>query len=387
MALPFHVTPDSLRALGREVAYAFPSWDDGARSEAVAVALGFGTRDAMLAEAGDGTSTTRRAFSGPGFVGRLGADPSLAREADVAAARSCVDMVLPALPPDWRPGLGEGRGEALLAVLPFLSRLVPNAEARAMDHNGVGRVRLCCGMSSGRAVNGEAVVAGALHLRVPVRVQDGEAYLDVDQVALLRVEADVSAAASTEDVTRFLGLLDRWDDCIAAALLFGGVDRREVAADLSATPEAVDAWLSGRDGGDRSPTPARLSALRTCVASRRKGRLSTPVPTLGEPVPGLVEAPAFADRGTTRPEDVAFRVAQAHAWAVGRGSMPTFVVCDRPSDAPDWWVVRMAVDGRPTTFHFLASERDFARRPLEALGLARIPRLPGDDPVVSEVWL
>jgi hypothetical protein len=71
--------------------------------------------------------------------------------------------------------------------------------------------------------------------------------------------------------------------------------------------------------------------------------------------------------------------------------MDMFVVYDSPRDAPGRAVVRRWVIG-PGTHEPTPQAREFdgldeAVGEMLALGLARIDRMPGDDPCIHSVWV
>ena len=78
-----------------------------------------------------------------------------------------------------------------------------------------------------------------------------------------------------------------------------------------------------------------------------------------------------------------------------REAMEQFAVYVRPRDFPDEYVVRRAGSARAGRWVILRgvlqplTEREpFLRGPdLEPLRRDRMPRKPGDDPVVVEVWI
>ena len=72
------------------------------------------------------------------------------------------------------------------------------------------------------------------------------------------------------------------------------------------------------------------------------------------------------------------------------GRLPVFVVTDHPSDLPDFFVARLNLSLPETVAMPLAimdRDLDRLRLSLESLGLIRLDRSPGDDPVVLEVWM
>jgi hypothetical protein len=68
-----------------------------------------------------------------------------------------------------------------------------------------------------------------------------------------------------------------------------------------------------------------------------------------------------------------------------------YVIYDRPSDFPDcyvvrpWHVIRGSSEPVPSPFVMLAASLERARRRVPR-GLVCIPRQPGDDRTIVEVW-
>lgn len=66
-----------------------------------------------------------------------------------------------------------------------------------------------------------------------------------------------------------------------------------------------------------------------------------------------------------------------------------WTVYDHPSDHPAHWVARrweVAKEAKPTQDLLLADTLEALRAQLPP-GLYRLPRQPGDEPAIAEVWL
>jgi len=68
-----------------------------------------------------------------------------------------------------------------------------------------------------------------------------------------------------------------------------------------------------------------------------------------------------------------------------------WTVYDHPADMPDHFVARLWVLERegaaPTTLALVSKDLEPLRDILRELGFHAIPRTPGDDPVIVEVWM
>ncbi|CAB3754123.1 hypothetical protein [Paraburkholderia humisilvae] len=66
--------------------------------------------------------------------------------------------------------------------------------------------------------------------------------------------------------------------------------------------------------------------------------------------------------------------------------LPIWVIYDKPSDIPDWFVARKWFLDRPTSELRLGRTLDEVRAKLPA-GLYRLPRDPSDDAKIVESWI
>ena len=67
-----------------------------------------------------------------------------------------------------------------------------------------------------------------------------------------------------------------------------------------------------------------------------------------------------------------------------------WTVYDHPKDFPDKFVARkwlVATEPVATDEHLVSDSLEWLRRRFEEMGLYCIPRNPGDDPNIVEVWL
>lgn len=69
-----------------------------------------------------------------------------------------------------------------------------------------------------------------------------------------------------------------------------------------------------------------------------------------------------------------------------RGKFVTWVVYDRPTDYPDGYIARLWLDMEPQQVTVRDATLDGIRRKLPP-DLTLIPRSPGDDPCIAEVWV
>jgi hypothetical protein len=65
--------------------------------------------------------------------------------------------------------------------------------------------------------------------------------------------------------------------------------------------------------------------------------------------------------------------------------LPIWTVYQHPRDMPDAYVARLFLTGKPTEQVVQAPTLDEVRA-LIPPGLYRMPRQPGDDPVIVETW-
>jgi hypothetical protein len=68
------------------------------------------------------------------------------------------------------------------------------------------------------------------------------------------------------------------------------------------------------------------------------------------------------------------------------GPLELFVIYERPKDYPAHFVVRRWFGMEPTEDFAIADTLEAARKELPR-GLYRIPRQPGEDPVIAETWV
>lgn len=76
-------------------------------------------------------------------------------------------------------------------------------------------------------------------------------------------------------------------------------------------------------------------------------------------------------------------------WVV-REHLPMFTITDHPTDWPDFYVARMHFtlpEPRPSDFVIMDRDLERLQETMQALGLVKLMRSPGDDPVVLETWL
>jgi hypothetical protein len=80
---------------------------------------------------------------------------------------------------------------------------------------------------------------------------------------------------------------------------------------------------------------------------------------------------------------------RAHLYAL-RDQLPMFVMYDHPSDHPDFYVARLHLtfpEPQPTGLAILDRDLERLQETMEALGLVKLMRQPGDDPVILETWI
>lgn len=73
-----------------------------------------------------------------------------------------------------------------------------------------------------------------------------------------------------------------------------------------------------------------------------------------------------------------------------RDRLPMFTITDHPTDYPDFFVARLALTlpaVEITAFAIMDADLDRLRETMEALGLVKLDRMPGDSPAVVECWL
>jgi len=58
-----------------------------------------------------------------------------------------------------------------------------------------------------------------------------------------------------------------------------------------------------------------------------------------------------------------------------------------PKDYPNDYVARKFIGETPTEEIILSENLDDIQDQLEALGLVKVSRIPGDDPVIVETWM
>lgn len=65
-----------------------------------------------------------------------------------------------------------------------------------------------------------------------------------------------------------------------------------------------------------------------------------------------------------------------------------WVVYDHPQDYPACWVARKWIGEQPTDAILVAPTLELLRKWLaDDMGLYRLDRFEGDDPIIKEVWL
>jgi hypothetical protein len=70
--------------------------------------------------------------------------------------------------------------------------------------------------------------------------------------------------------------------------------------------------------------------------------------------------------------------------------LPMFVVCDHPTDFPDFYVARLHLtlpEDEVQPFAIMERELSKLHAIMEALGLHKLMPAPEDDPVILETWL
>jgi len=68
-------------------------------------------------------------------------------------------------------------------------------------------------------------------------------------------------------------------------------------------------------------------------------------------------------------------------------TLDIWTIYDRPTDYPDRFVARLWSNGQITNQMMFADTLDDMRSWLAEMGLTKVMRSPGDDPVIVESWL
>jgi hypothetical protein len=67
--------------------------------------------------------------------------------------------------------------------------------------------------------------------------------------------------------------------------------------------------------------------------------------------------------------------------------LPIWVIYDHPKDYPNSYVARCFIYEQPTNSIIVADDLERLRDTMIEMGLVKLMRMPGDDPVILETWL
>lgn len=92
---------------------------------------------------------------------------------------------------------------------------------------------------------------------------------------------------------------------------------------------------------------------------------------------------------TAQPGSLNIQQTRRWLWEL-RADLPMFVIYDHPTDWPEFFVARLHLclpEPHATNLVVMDVQLDRIQTTMEALGLVKLMRSEGDDPVILETWI